>query len=232
MIAALERGDKPTRLESFVDAAFAFALTLLVIAGDRIPGSVEELLQALKSLPAYAMSFLLILRFWTAHVDWSRRYGLDDRPTRRLSLLLVFLVLIFVYPMKMVFAVLASALTDGWLPTNFEIASLSQIPVLFVVFGVAFGSMALVMWLLYLHAWRLRDALGLSPAERIEMRIKLWSWGAVPLVAVVSIASAGLIPATAASGWWLGFPGFVYFSLTVLAPALEAYSRRLQARIA
>jgi uncharacterized membrane protein len=232
MIAALERGDKPTRLEAFVDAAFAFALTLLVIAGDRIPGSVDELLQALKSLPAYAMSFLLILRFWTAHVDWSRRYGLDDRTTRRLSLLLVFLVLIFVYPMKMVFAVLASALTGGWLPTNFELGGLAQIPLLFVVFGVAFGSMALVMWLLYLHAWRQRDGLGLSPAERIEMRMKLWSWGAVPLVALLSIVSAWLIPATDAVGWWLGFPGFVYFSLSVLTPVLDAYSRRLQARAA
>ena len=90
MIAALERGDKATRVEAFVDAAFAFALTLLVIAGDRIPGSVEELLQALKSLPAYALGFLLMLKFWTAHVAWSRRYGLDDATTRRLSLLLVF----------------------------------------------------------------------------------------------------------------------------------------------
>ena len=52
MIAALERGDKSTRVEAFVDAAFAFALTLLVIAGDSIPASVGELLKALKSLPA------------------------------------------------------------------------------------------------------------------------------------------------------------------------------------
>ena len=40
MIAALERGDKSTRVEAFVDAAFAFALTLWVIAGDSIPASV------------------------------------------------------------------------------------------------------------------------------------------------------------------------------------------------
>ena len=68
MIAALERGDKSTRVEAFVDAAFAFALTLLVIAGDSIPASVGELLKALKSLPAYALGFLLILKFWTEHV--------------------------------------------------------------------------------------------------------------------------------------------------------------------
>ena len=38
-----ERGDKVTRLEAFVDASFAFALTLLVVSGDSIPASISEL---------------------------------------------------------------------------------------------------------------------------------------------------------------------------------------------
>ena len=231
MIAALERGDKSTRVEAFVDAAFAFALTLLVIAGDHIPASVEELLQALKSLPAYALGFLLILKFWTEHVAWSRRYGLDDAPTRRLSLLLVFLVLVFVYPMKMVFGVLFSALTSGWLPANFVVAGLHEVPILFVVFGVAFGSLGTVMWLLYAHAWRKRDEIGLSPRERIDTRVKLWAWLLFPAVASLSIASALLIPARPGVGWWLGFPGFIYFSLNIATPMLDAWSRRLQARM-
>ena len=87
-----ERGDKTTRVEGFVDAAFAFAVTLLVISGDHIPRSVDDLILALKSVPTFAASFMLILVFWTGHAQWSRRYGLDDATTRRLSLLLVFLV--------------------------------------------------------------------------------------------------------------------------------------------
>lgn len=231
MIAALERGDKSTRVEAFVDAAFAFALTLLVIAGDHMPASVGELLQALKSLPAYALGFLLILKFWTEHVAWSRRYGLDDAPTRRLSLLLVFLVLVFVYPMKMVFGVLCSSLTAGWLPANFVVAGLHEVPVLFIVFGVAFGSLGTVMWLLYAHAWRRRDEIGLDARERIDTRVKLWSWALIPAVAVVSICAALLIPATRSAGWWVGFPGFIYFSLNLATPMLDAWSRRSQARV-
>ena len=231
MIPALERGDKSTRIEAFVDAAFAFALTLLVIAGDRIPASVEELMQALKSLPAYALGFLLILKFWTEHVAWSRRYGLDDAATRRLSLLLVFLVLVFVYPMKMVFGVLFSSLTYGWLPANFVVAGLHEVPVLFIVFGVAFGSLGTVMWLLYAHAWRKRDEIGLDARERIDTRVKLWSWSLIPVVAAVSICSALVIPATPGVGWWVGFPGFIYFSLNLATPLLDAWSRRLQARV-
>jgi len=231
VISALERGDKSTRVEAFVDAAFAFGLTLLVIAGDRIPASVEELLQALKSLPAYALGFLLILKFWTEHVAWSRRYGLDDMATRRLSLLLVFLVLVFVYPMKMVFGVLFSSLTYGWLPANFVVAGLHEVPVLFIVFGIAFGSLGTVMLLLYAHAWRKRDELGLDARERIDTRVKLWSWSLVPAVAIVSICSALLIPATRDVGWWLGFPGFIYFSLNLATPLWAAWSRRLHARV-
>jgi uncharacterized membrane protein len=46
-IFGIDRGEKVTRLEAFVDAAFAFSVTLLVISGDKIPTSVDELIQAL-----------------------------------------------------------------------------------------------------------------------------------------------------------------------------------------
>ena len=52
----VERGDKVTRLEAFVDASFAFALTLLVISGDSIPGSIEELVDALKQIQSEEVS--------------------------------------------------------------------------------------------------------------------------------------------------------------------------------
>ncbi len=228
----LERGDKTTRVEAFVDSAFAFALTLLVILGDRMPTSVGELVLALRSLPAYALSFLLVLRFWTAHVAWSRRYGLDDLTTRRLSLLLVFLVLIFVYPMKMVFGALFSSLSGGWLPANFTVASLADIPALFVVFAIAYGTLGATMALFYMHAWRRRDALGLGEPERIETRMHLTGWLLVPAVAAVSLVSALLIPPTEASGWWLGFPGFVYFALNIASPLAARRARRQLARYA
>ncbi|MCB1643573.1 MAG: DUF1211 domain-containing protein, partial [Xanthomonadales bacterium] len=48
----VERGQQVTRLEAFVDAAFAFALTMLVISIDEIPGNRAELVQALKGVPA------------------------------------------------------------------------------------------------------------------------------------------------------------------------------------
>ena len=74
----LERGGTVTRLEAFVDAAFAFSVTLLVISLDTIPESIPAMLEALRGIPAFAASFAQIALFWAAHVTWSRRFGLDD----------------------------------------------------------------------------------------------------------------------------------------------------------
>jgi len=221
-----DRGAQATRLEAFVDAAFAFALTLVVIAGNDIPDSVDALVLAMKSVPAYAGCFLLIMRCWSAHADWSRRYGLDDATSRRLGVLLVFLVLIFVYPMRMVFSSLFNALTAGYLPTGFTINSAADLPAMFIMFAVAFGLLGTVMTALYWHAWRLRDTLALSLRERAHTRFEIMNWGAVPAVALLSLVLALTIPARQESGIWLGMPGFVFFLLNVAPPLLRRVSER------
>ncbi len=226
MIGALDRGETTTRIEAFVDGAFAFALTLLAIAGDHIPGSVGELVDAIKGVPAFAMSFLLIVQVWSGHVEWSRRFGLDDAPSRRLSLLLVLLVLVFVYPMKMVFSALFSGLSGGYLPANFTIGSYAEVTTLFVTFGVAFGSLGLTLFLLYLHAWKQRDALELDLGERILARARMTCWALIPAVAAVSIALALWLFGRSESGWWNGLPGYIYFSLNIATPLIMQRARQ------
>jgi uncharacterized membrane protein len=66
------RRHNPTRLEGFVNASFAFAVTLLVISIGHVPGSVPEMLRALRGLPAFALCLLAIARIWKSHRDWSR----------------------------------------------------------------------------------------------------------------------------------------------------------------
>ena len=224
------RGNRSTRVDGFVDAAFAFAVTLLVISGDHLPHSLDDLILALKNVPTFAASFVLILVFWTGHAQWSRRYGLDDAITRRLSLLLVFLVLIFVYPLRMVFASLFALMTRGWLPTNFSIRVWSDIPALFVIYGVGYGALCGVMWLLYRHAWSSRVVLGLSHVERIATRVRQFTWAFQLMVASASILVAMLILKIGASGWQLGLPGFVYFSNNLAGPLARRYERQLHTR--
>jgi len=227
-----ERGAQVTRVEAFVDAAFAFAITLMAVAGESIPNSVEELIVAMKGIPAFALAFALIVRFWSAHSNWSRAYGLDDPMSVRLSLLLVMLLLVFVYPVRMVFAALFNSLSGGWLPAGFTITGVADISVLFITFALAFGSMAAVVWGLYFRAWRMRDALQLDAREQILTRAALWGWGLVPLVAMFSIALALSIPTTPASGWELGLPGYVFFGLHVGELMIGRWTRRRLASLA
>ena len=72
------RGLEMTRLESFVDAAFAFAVSLLVIAGQQVPDDLDTILRAFNNVPAFAASIAVMAIFWRGHWLWSRRFGLED----------------------------------------------------------------------------------------------------------------------------------------------------------
>ena len=157
------RGGGATRLEAFVDAAFAFAVTLLVISADRVPDSVRALVLALKQVPAFAAGFALLALFWYAHVRWSRHYRLDGMLATLLSLLLVFLVLVYVYPLRLLLGTFFAWITAGWLPMPLsDVAGAPQIAFVFVFYGLAFASMSACMGGLYLLAWRRRRQLALD----------------------------------------------------------------------
>src|SRR6266851_2603312 len=70
------RGMQMTRLETFIDAAFAFAISMLVIAAQQIPDDIASLLAAFKNVPTFVCSIAVLGIFWWGHWLW-RRYGLD-----------------------------------------------------------------------------------------------------------------------------------------------------------
>ena len=212
----LNRGIEVTRTEAFYDAAFAFAITLMVISIDEIPDSAARLVDALKSVPAFAASFLLIVLFWSAHSTWSRRYGINDRVSQRLSLLTVFLVLVFIYPMRMVFAGFFYWISNGWLPSNIDtIDGPGDMRLIILVFALAFGSMGTVTWALYRHAWKLRDALQLNAHERLVTRYSVSRWVAVPIVSLISLLLSGVLSLFPADAWLVALPALVFFVLLV-----------------
>ena len=53
------RGNQVTRLESFSDAVFGFALTLLVVSLD-VPKSFDDLVDTMRGFTAFAICFLLL----------------------------------------------------------------------------------------------------------------------------------------------------------------------------
>ena len=219
----VHRGRHVTRREAFVDAAFAFAVTLLVISIDAIPDSREALVLALKAVPSFAACFAMIAMFWAAHARWSRRYGFDDAAGTTLSLLLVFVVLVYVYPLRLQFGVFFAWVTGGWLPTPMRIESADDVGFMFLVYGLAFAMMSLCMLGLYAHAWRRRDPIGLDAGERARTAGELAIHVFHVAVATLSIALAVLLPRHAPQ--WIGVAGGVY-ALLGLTGVVESLARR------
>lgn len=208
----VERGSQVTRLEAFVDAAFAFAVTLLAISIDEIPANAEELILALKGIPAYTASFAVVALLWWEHNRWSRHYGLDDGLSIFLSLVYVALAMVFVYPLKIMFSAMFVWLSDGWLPSAYQIRTLEDLRLMFVIYAVALSSIGIVQVALLYSAWRQRDALGLDELERLLTLRELYASLLMPLFAMLSLLLAlNLRPGL--PDYLYGLPGMVYFGL-------------------
>src|ERR1044072_3269269 len=94
------RGMEMTRLETFIDAAFAFSVTMMVIASERVPDDIGGLLDAFKNVPAFVASVAVLGIFWRGHWLWSRRYGLEDGTSIVISWALMATILVYIYPLK------------------------------------------------------------------------------------------------------------------------------------
>lgn len=227
MAGQFERGREVTRIEAFVDAAFAFAVTLLVISFNALPDSVGALIEALKGVPAFAASFSLLAMLWWQHADWSRRYGLDDGRSVLLSLLLVFLVLVYVFPLRIIFTAFFGWVTNGWLPLGVTIRGARDLQLLFLSYAIAWTTLGFVVVALYRHAWRQRDVLRLDHAERVDLRGQIaaqWMLPATGVLAMLFIAGCALFGVPGLSP----FSGFAYSMMAFTGVAVGRARRRAE----
>jgi uncharacterized membrane protein len=209
-----QRGEEMTRLETFTDAAFAFAVTLLVVGGgDAIPTNFGELILAMKQVPAFAASFANIMLFWYAHHVWSRRFGLDDWGAAILSFMLVFVVLVYVYPLKALYSGALEFFSGGLLTSYFSLESVHDVRVMFIIFGTAYAALSAVIVFLNRHALERRDELQLSELEVYETQSTIQHWLINMAVPCVSIVLALVV-----SDAWVVLAGLIYGIFGALLP--------------
>jgi uncharacterized membrane protein len=165
------RGREVTRLESFSDAVFGFALTLLVVSLD-VPKTFADLVATMRGFPAFALCFLFLALIWNGHYRYCRRYGLDDGTARFLTCVMLFLVLFYVYPLKFLFNFSITGLFEG-IPRSAAMTR-SEFSALLVIYGLGFAAVYLAQTFLYLHAYRLRDALELTELEKFDTRYQIF----------------------------------------------------------
>ncbi len=208
------RGLEMTRLESFVDAAFAFAVTMLVIAGQQVPDNVETLLKAFRDVPTFAASIFVLGIFWHGHWLWSRRYGLEDTISIWISWALIFTVLIYVYPLKVIFSAMFYYLSGGEIGHRFVLASVGQVGqvrALFALYAAGYSALVIEILLLNFRAWRLREPLRLDEREQALTLAQLSGWSVPLAVGLISLLFALFLPPR-----YLDWSGWIYFSLPIL----------------
>lgn len=215
------RGCEVTRLESFADAVFGFALTLLVVSLE-VPKTFADLINTMRGFPAFAVCFLMLATIWNTHYKFSQRYGLDDATTRFLTCALLFIVLFYVYPLKFLFTLGINDVifggTGGLQITHRELSTL------YSIYGFGFAGIYFAFTLLYLHAWRLRDSLELSELEKLETRYIFCR--------VLFVCLVGLIAGVLAQmSWFPSWGGLIYFLLIPILRAFRVVHLRRRAAI-
>jgi hypothetical protein len=215
------RGESVSRIETFVDAAFTFAVTMMVISVGTLPQSVSELMLALRHVPTFIACFLILMLFWTTHNSWSRRYGLETTATTALSLGLVLIVLVWLYPLRVVMGNAFTSFTGGWVPSKLLGDSVADVEDCFLIYGIGFCALSLVLVQLYRIALASADELRLDAFERLETRRAIGALWILFGSAAVSVALT--FPARSGEGWLPAAPGFVYM---VIGPAMHFHHSR------
>jgi uncharacterized membrane protein len=210
-----ERVHESTRIEAFTDAMFAFAATLLVVSLE-VPRDFDELLVNLRGFIPFALSFSALYFIWVAHTNVFRRYALGDSYTIILNGILLFTVFFYVYPLKF----MANAIVAMFTGHAGVVIRGDQLGTLFVIYGIGWTLVFLMIALLYRHAYKSRPALGIDALAAYDAQTHSRHYLSFALVGVVSILIAWL-----GIGVRYGVPGFVYALVGPLA-AINGSSRR------
>ena len=220
------RGMQMTRLETFIDAAFAFAISMLVIAAQQIPDNIQALLAAFRNVPTFVCSIAVLGIFWRGHWLWSRRYGLEDGTSILISWTMIVTILIFIYPLKAIFGAMWYFLSNGQVGQPFSLHTTeSQARTIFAIYALGLITISAEILLLYLRAWQLREPLRLNAREKLATRGELAGWSIPVSVGIVSLVLALILP-TEKIAWC----GWVYFAMAILVPLYSMYRKRSMAR--
>jgi hypothetical protein len=163
------RGKDISRVEGLSDAVFGFAITLLAISLE-VPKTSADVLHALRGVGPFAITFLMLFSMWRTQFTFFRRYGIEDKKVVWLTGALLFVLLLFIYPLKFITGVMYESLLARiglGLPGFHRTIPFPDRDVapLFAAYGFGFSTVFGVFSLMYRHGDSLRESLQLNDVE-------------------------------------------------------------------
>jgi|GEM_PF-772512 len=205
------------RLEAFSDAAFGFAITLLVVSLE-VPRSAQALFDMMRGFLAFGITLAFLCLVWYDHARFFRRHPLTDNITVALNMLLLFVVLLYVYPMKFLFSLLVDAAVFR-LPQT-AVQSAPEWKMLMQVYGLGFAALHAIFLGMHLHARRM---LTYDEIAAIELAGSVRRHLANMLVGLLSVAIARY---TSDRGAVAGFAYFLIVPLLTLNGWMTGRAKR------
>lgn len=152
--------------------------------------SYSDLLASFYNVPAFALSLVVIISFWWAH----RQYGLlvshYDAASEAISLLIMFIILIFVFPLSFLAEALTHWLSDGQLPGRGLTADETRNA--YFVFGSGFCLLSGLYTMLFGMALHTTSAARVRKLLRPQVREATVIWLSCTLAGGVSLAAASM----------------------------------------
>jgi hypothetical protein len=141
----------------------------------------------------------------------------EDSGTIRVSLVIIFVVLVYVYPLRTISEGLFADLSGGYFPSSFRIRNDDESRGILVFFSAGFLVLSLLFNQLYRVTLPHSTSLALNEIELRFTRVNMHAWAVAASFGLVSILLALTVPDS-----WIPVAGYLYFGL-FLAMGLPSY---------
>ncbi len=226
------RGIEQTRIETFSDAVFALAVTLLVLSST-VPTTFEELAKSFHNIIPFGICITLLMLIWYQHYIFFIRYGFRDVKIVALNSFLLFLVLVYTYPLKFLFTVLYKLMVAGITNSNDMYRDLftriilpDQTSSLMVIYGLGCAAVFITLAIMYQIAYNRRNSLGLNKLECFHTKTNVYDNYLMAIVPLLSVLVASL-NFDQAFMW----SGLTYWLYAILMPGFHILRKRKKAKI-
>jgi len=219
------RSHEPSRLETFSDAVFAFALTLIIVSIE-VPKSFNDLIETMKGTLSFAVCFAALFQIWNSQNIFFRRFGMKDDNTILLNAILMFVVLVYAYPLK--FLSILLFVRNSYFLNGHEYPMIydNQTSTLMVLYGAGFTIIYVLFFLMHLNVIKNAERLNLTPVELFETKTVTY----INLIGAC-IGLAAILMAITLPFEYKGQSGFTYFLIPVAYWVWYSYRGRKGRRI-